>query len=262
MTPAPTRPEKSVTARALSVLAAFDVTHPRMTLSELARRADLPVATVHRLAKELERWGALERDEDGRYGVGLRVWEIGLLAPIHRRLREVALPLMLDVHAKAASNVQLAACDGFNAVYVEKLTSEQAVPASSRVGGRMPLHATGVGKSLLAFQGPAFVEALLTRPLDKHTQWTITDRGGLRRQLARIRADGYATSRQEYRLGSQSLAVPVLVDGTAVAALGVVEYSLERDLMAHLPALREAAGGISQRLVTAGADPFPSLIDE
>jgi DNA-binding IclR family transcriptional regulator len=254
--------EKSVTARALSVLAAFDVSHPRMTLSDLARRAGLPIATVHRLAKALEKWGALERDDDGLYGVGFRVWEMGLLAPVHRRLREVALPFMLELHARTGSNVQLAACEGFHAVYVEKLTSEAAVPASSRVGARMPLHATGVGKTLLAHQESPFVETFLSAPLTRHTKWTTTDRRALRRQLAQIRVDGYATSAQEYRAGSRSLAVPILADDRAVAALGLVEYTLDRDLLPHLDALRESANGIAARLITTGGEAFPSLLAE
>jgi DNA-binding IclR family transcriptional regulator len=243
----------------LALLAAFDVNHPQLTLSELARRARLPLATVHRLAGELEQWRALDRDEQGRYGVGFRLWEMGLLAPVHSRLREVSVPFLLELHRQTQQNIQLAACDGFDAVYVEKLTSRQSVPQSSRVGARIPLHATGVGKALLAFQSSAFVEALLQRPLATSTPWTLTNRGALRRELAQVRHSGFATSAQEFRSGSCSVAVPVLHGSEAIAAVGMVAYSVRADLTAHVPALQAAAAGIASRLEASEGIAFPSL---
>jgi DNA-binding IclR family transcriptional regulator len=243
---------RSVTARALALLGAFDVDHPRLTLTELSRRAGLPLATVHRLARELEQWRALERDDRGRYGVGLRVWEMGMLAPVHSRLREVALPYLLALHAATSLNIQLAACDGFDAVYVEKLTSSHAASTLSRVGGRLPLHATAAGKALLAFQSPAFVEALLQRPLARYTEHTVTDRATLRRALAQIRRDGYAASRQEYREGASGVAVPVFAGGEATACVGILADTLRDDLDRFLPSLRAAAAGIASRLEASG----------
>lgn len=77
---------RSVTARALSVLTAFDVEHTRLTLTGIARRADIPLATAHRLVGELEAWGALQRDDGGQYSIGLRLWELGMLTPVNRGL--------------------------------------------------------------------------------------------------------------------------------------------------------------------------------
>jgi DNA-binding IclR family transcriptional regulator len=252
-------PPKSVTGRALAILAAFDVEHPRLTLSELSRRSGLPVATVFRLASELEEWRALDRDEQGRYGVGFRLWEMGLLAPVHRRLRETALPWLLQVQHETKETVQLAACDGMEAIYIEKLTSEESVPVTGRIGARLPLHASGVGKALLAFRGAAFAEAVLLQPLKAYTEWTITERGVLQRQLAQIRQRGYSTSRQEYHEGSSSIAVPVLVSESAVAAIGLVSYRLRDDLEQYVPAVKRAAEGIAARLHDASSNPFPSL---
>lgn len=262
----PTEPprRRSVTARALALLGAFDSEHPRLTLTQLARRADLPLATVHRLAGELVAWGALERDDRGRYGVGFRVWETGVLAIVHTRLREAALPWLLRLHAETQETIQLAALDGFDAIYVEKLTASPVVPTASRIGARMPLHATGVGKALLASQGPAFVDALLQQPLRRHTADTITGRTALRRELAAIRQQGFATSWQEFRVGSCSVAAVVPADNEAqpAAAVGIVSYRLRRDLTDHVGLLREATAAIAARLRSTGDDPFPSLEGE
>lgn len=262
MSARPEEPTKSVTGRALTVLAAFDVQHPRLTLTELSRRTGLPLATVHRLARELEQWRALDRDDQGRYGVGFRLWEMGLLAPVHSRLREVAMPYLLDVHRASGETVQLAACDGFEAVYVDKLTSSDAVPAASRIGARLPLHATGIGKALLAFQPDAYIDALLQRPLERATTFTKSDPSSLRKDLNLIRSRGYATSSQEYVLGATSLAVPVLIDDRAIAALGIISYDMRDDLEQFADVCIEAATRIAARLQSAPDDPFPTLIND
>lgn len=140
----------SVTARALSLLAAFDSAHRSQTLSELARRSDLPLATAHRLVSELVEWGALVRQDDGAYVVGRRLWSLGLLAPTQTGLRELASPYLHDLYGATGATVHLAVLDGARALYLDRLAGHASVPVISEIGGRLPLHATGVGKVLLA----------------------------------------------------------------------------------------------------------------
>ncbi|PWU50195.1 IclR family transcriptional regulator, partial [Micromonospora globispora] len=224
-------PRTSVTSRALAILGAFDVDHPALTLSDIARRAGLPVATAHRLVGELVTWGALSRGPDGGYTVGVRLWEVGLLSPLHTRLREVAVPFLQDLHASVRENVHLAVRDRDEALYVEKVTGHRSVSIVSRVGGRLPLHATGVGKALLAFQDPAYIATFLRGPLPRCTPYTVTEPGRLARELAGVRRRGWAATSEEMTLGSCSVAVPVLgPDGTAVASIGIVVHSLGANL--------------------------------
>jgi len=256
-------PGRSVTARALALLGAFDAAHPRLSLSDIARRTGLPVATAHRLARELETWRALERDEDGLYHVGLRLWEIGQLAPIASRLREIALSFMQDLYEATRENIHLAIRDGFDALYVEKLTGHRSVPIISRTGGRLPMHATGVGKALLAYQDSAFVQAFCERPLERPTRYTIVERGRLQRELAMVRERGYATTSEEMTLGSFSVAVPILDGaGTAIAALGIVVHSVRADPAKLVRPLRIAAEGVARRLAETMGDPYPSLVHD
>lgn len=250
---------RSVTARALALVAAFDSEHPTLTLTELSRRTGLAMATTHRLARELEAWGALDRDAAGRYGVGVRLWEAGMLAPIHARLRDVALPTLLELRDEVEEGVQFAALVGTEVVYVERLPAHGATSMRSRVGARLPLHATGVGKVLLAFQDEAFVASVLDHPLPEHGPRTITSARRLRGELQTIRRDGYATSAEEYRKGTCSVAVPVPADyGAAVTAVGVVSYELRDDLATLVPDLVRAATEIGDRVSRAidGAGPI------
>src|ERR671916_269796 len=93
------RPGTTVSARVLSVLAAFDTTHPSLRLSEIARRADLPLPTTHRLLAELSAWGGVSRRPDGSYVIGRRPWDLGMLAPAATGLREASAPFLHDIHA-------------------------------------------------------------------------------------------------------------------------------------------------------------------
>jgi DNA-binding IclR family transcriptional regulator len=255
------RPGQSVTTRVLALLGAFDTAHPQLSLSEMARRAGLPLATAHRLARELEAWRALDRDDDGSYRIGLRLWETGLLAPASSRLREIALPFMQDLYETSHENIHLAIRDGFDALYVEKLSGHRSVPIISRSGTRLPLHSTGVGKALLAYADPAVVRAYCERPLPRFTRHTIVERGRLLRELARTAERGYAETREEMTLGSCSVAVPVPYGGACppVASLAFVVHS-RANLQKLLPGLRAAADGIGRRLAEAADDPTPGLV--
>jgi DNA-binding IclR family transcriptional regulator len=243
---------KSVTRRALALLAAFDAEHPALPLSALARRAGLPLTTAHRLGGELTAWGALDRRQDGSYVVGRRLWDLGLLAPISRELREVALPFLQDLSAATGENAHLAVRDGTSALFVERISGRSAVAIVSRTGSRLPLHATGVGKVLLAHAGPQVVTEVLRRPR-RITAYTVGDPRVLRRQLADVRRRGYAVTGEEMSLGAASVAVPVLgSDGEVVAALGVVVASSRRNLARLVPALQVAAQGVARAAAVPG----------
>jgi hypothetical protein len=99
----------------------FGPAHATLTLSEISRRAGLSLTTTHRLVGELRAWGALERGEDGRYGIGLRLLEPGALAPLGLQLRELAVPYLDDLHQVTRANVVLVVRDGADVVYVEAL---------------------------------------------------------------------------------------------------------------------------------------------
>jgi DNA-binding IclR family transcriptional regulator len=236
---------QSVTGRALAVLAAFDGDHTRLSLSDLARRTGLPLSTTFRLVAELEHWRALDREADGRYTVGFRVWELGRLAPVNGAIREAALPFMQDLYELTRENVHLAVRDGDEAVYVEKLTGHRAVPILSRVGGRLPLHATGVGKALLASAPPAFRTAYLRQQLVRVTPYTLVEPSRLAREIEVVRTRGWARTSEEMSLGSCSVAVAV--PGTG-AALGLVVHSVRRDLDKWVPALLRAASAVARHL--------------
>jgi DNA-binding IclR family transcriptional regulator len=246
-----TEPGRSVTSRALGLLDAFDSSNPRLSLTEIADRSGTPLATAHRLLAELADWGALVRRSDGRYEVGRKLWDLGLLAPVQLELRQVAAPFLLDVHTTIRDTVHLAVRDGLSALYIEHISGRESVPVVSQVGSRLPLHATGVGKVLLAAAPSDVVEEAL-RSLTPQTRHTVLDPVRLGRELAEIRRRRYARTSEEMSPGAASLAVPVQAEArngpVVVAALGIVVPPRRRDLLKLVPVLEVAARGIGRAL--------------
>ena len=250
---------QSVTSKVFAILGAFAAGQSRLTLTELSRRSGLPVATVHRLVRELVRWGALERDDDGTYRVGVRLWEIGSLAPIRAGLRELAIPYMEDLYEATHENVQLAVLDGLDALFVEKISGRDSTPIVTRVGGRLPLHATGVGKVLLAHAPPWVLDGLIARGLEALTPRTIVDPAELRRNLDEVRRMGFAYTRDEMTIGSVSVGAPVYgPHETVVAAISIVVASRTTDVARLAPVVRTAARGLSRRLHEAWDGVLPT----
>ncbi|MFE2067013.1 IclR family transcriptional regulator [Streptomyces sp. NPDC059467] len=240
---------RSAPDRLLAVLAAFDHGHPALSLTDISRRAGLSLTTAHRLVGALTEWGALERDTDGLYHVGLRLWELAALAPRGLALRQIALPYLEDLYEATHENVQLAVRDGSEVVYIEWLSGRSAVGVHIRVGARWPLHATGVGLALLAHETPAFQQEYCAGPLACFTPYTITDPGGLRRSLAEVRRTGVAVSSRQVTDDALSVAAAVRgATGQVAAAVSVVVPQADAQVPALVPAVRLAARGISRAL--------------
>jgi DNA-binding IclR family transcriptional regulator len=256
-------PGRTVTSKVLAILDAFGPTDPRLTLTELGQRTSLPLATVHRLCAELVDWGGLERDERGAYRIGMRLWEVGSLTPERSGLREIAIPFMENLYEATHENVQLAVLADRDALFVEKISGPQSIPIVTRVGGRLPLHATGAGKALLAYGPPSLLEALIARGLPQLTPFTITDADVLRRCMDEVRRNGFAYTRDEMTLGSVSVAAPIFgPDDTAIAAISLVVRSATADIGRLALAVRTAAAGVSRRVAEAWDGTWPLATDD
>ncbi|GAA3307288.1 IclR family transcriptional regulator [Nonomuraea dietziae] len=239
-----------VVDRALSLLSAFDADHGSLSLGELSRRSGIPASSALRLAKRMVAWGALERGEDGRFTIGLRLWEVASLAPRGQGLRQVAMPFMGDLAQVTRQHVLLAVRDGYEALLIERLSSHQAMPVLYRVGGRLPLHSTGVGLVLLAFAEPEVQEEVLSRPMVREPEKEIVSPVDLRRTLARVRLEGLAhLHRPHAPRAIVSVAAPVFgADDRVAAALSVLVPSEDADPRMLGPAVRTIARAISRGL--------------
>jgi DNA-binding IclR family transcriptional regulator len=242
---------ESVTSRVLRILETFESNPSPQTLTQIAESAALPLPTAYRLTRELTQWGALQRDTAGRYQVGMRLWEVAQHGG--RQLRDAARPFLQDLFSLTHETSNLAVRKGREALYIDRVYSSKRVPRAARVGGRLPLHATAVGKVLLAYEERWVQEAYVAVPLTAATPHTHVQPARLLEELGQIREQGYATTLEEARPGACSIAVPVLRDPqTASAALGLSVLSTQAAQMTrHLPVLRGVAGRIA-----AAIDPW------
>jgi DNA-binding IclR family transcriptional regulator len=236
--------------RALSLLAAFDAEHRALSLAELSRRCEMPPSSALRLANRLREWGALERDDDGRFCVGLRLLEVATLAPRGHGLRQVALPFMNDLAEVTHQHVQLAVRDGRQALLVERLSGHQAAPVDYRTGGRLPLHSTGVGLALLAFAPREVQEELLAKPVYSEPDNQLIPADKLRRTLAEVRRERLAIFRRQDETESiVSVAAPIFGRDDALAGVLGVLVPKRVAQPRHLGlAVQTAARGISREL--------------
>ena len=236
----------SVTSRALSVLATFQNTAGPLSVARIAQRSNLPLSTTYRLVHELEAWGGIEKTSDGKYQVGMRIWELGQLAG--RRLRDRAHPFLQDLFDLTHENVHMAVREGTQTLYTDKIYGSKKVPVISRVGGRLPMHATAVGRVLLAAQPDWFVEAYLERELEAPTPHTVTDPDVLREEVQRVRTLGYSVTIEQMRVGQFSVALPVRVHDETIAAVGFV---LDKSKVSETKRLLPLLHGTVERIESA-----------
>lgn len=234
--------------RAMEILGCFDPQHNALTLTEISQLTGLPLSSCHRITATLADGGFLSKGADRRFRVGTRLWTIAQHAPLSDRLRESALPTLARLYEETGENVTLAVLDRGQALYVDRLVGERSVPTISRAGGHLPLHTTGVGKVLLAYQPASAIEAYLSQPLAKPTMQSITDPDALRRDLVEVRERGYSITRQEMTPGSGSIAVPVMRGGKCVAAVGVIVHLARLDVNRLVATLTKAATSIAAGL--------------
>lgn len=198
-------PGPSVLSRAFAILDALGEAGAELTHGEITRSTGFPPATVHRLLAEMVEWGGVERRGRGRYRIGLHLWRLGSLAPAGRDLRDAALPYLQDLFEVTHGVVHLAVLDEDQVLYVERLEARPKMSVVSGVGLRLPLHATGPGKVLLAHASADFADRIISGPLPRHASRTISDPRLLRSALASIRQQGFAVSRDEMTEGTLRL---------------------------------------------------------
>ena len=133
----------------MAILNSFTLDRATLTFADLQQATGLSKATLHRLLGDLLAARLLDR-VDGRYRLSKLVFELGMRASVERSLLEVALPFLEDLYERTHETVHLGVREGDEVLYIAKVGGHQQAKSPSRIGGRMPLHATAIGKVLLA----------------------------------------------------------------------------------------------------------------
>ncbi len=239
----------SVLGKAVRVLDAFTAEDTGVAFAELQRRTGLPKATLHRVAGDLVKARLLARI-DGEYHLGPYLFELGMRASVERTLLEVATPFLEDLYGRTRETVHLGLREGAEVVYVAKIGGHRQARSPSRLGGRMPAHATAIGKALLAWaEEDERLAVLSSGPLERRTPRTIVAPGRLRQQLESVREHGVAYEFEESAPGLVCVAAPIL-DATdrPIAALSVAGPVTRFRPQDHASSVRAAAAGVASTL--------------
>jgi len=237
----------SMTDRLVRVLDTFTTDRTVQTATEIGRRAELPASSAHRIVDDLVRAGLLERDDEHRVRLGMRLWELALRGSSALRLRQAALPHMERVQAAIREHTQLAVLEHEEALFLERLSHPDAGANITRIAGRLPLHASSSGLVLLAHAPAGLRERVLAEPLRAVSPETVTDAGTLGRLLATVRRQGYVIAPGSIETVSTGVAVPIRDRGEVTATLSVV-LPREAPTAPAVEALIVAARGIEASL--------------
>ncbi len=213
-------PLVSAAVRTLSILEQLGRRNA-IGLEELSREVGLAKPTLYRFLLTLQELGYARREFDDRWAVTLRMFNMGSRALDHMDLLSAAKPIAEELAASLGETVHMGVLDGDSAVYVLKIESRYTIRMYSRVGRRMPLYCTAIGKVLLAFSPRAETESLLDSiRLVAFTPNTRSTRPAMEEELERIRREGFGRDDEEHEEGIRCIAAPVFdYTGAVVAAI-------------------------------------------
>jgi IclR family transcriptional regulator, pca regulon regulatory protein len=236
-------------ARGLDILTCFDANRREMTLSEVALAAGLARPTARRLLLTLAELGYV-RISGNVYSLTPKVLRLGVAYTSSLGLWEIARPHLEALVARTGESSSMAQLDGSDIVYVARVSVPKIIALRVEIGTRFPAARTSQGKVLLAALPEAEATAALAVP-SRSGLPTVAEPGAeFRRELIRVRAQGWALADEELAPGVRSIAAPVRDhDGVVRAAMNVTvhaaETSTEHLLQAYLPLLLETAGRVS-----------------
>ena len=215
--------ENSSTLKALAVLEALLRAGRPVTLTELMQSTGLPKPSLHRTLALFEDAGYVAREPAGRaYAVGSRLASLGLAILTHDSVATLRNAILRQLVADIGETCNLAMLRRGEVVYLDRVEAEWALRLHLPVGSTIPAHCSASGKLLIAALPAGQRAALLaSMPLARFTERTLTDRTLMEKELDRIAAAGYALDNEEYVAGVACVAVPVRVNGEAVAAVAV-----------------------------------------
>ncbi|GHF46179.1 IclR family transcriptional regulator domain-containing protein [Seohaeicola zhoushanensis] len=240
-------------AKGIAILESFDVAHPAMTLSEVARRASLSPAAARRSLLTLMELGYVGQ-KDKQFHLKPKIMALGSAFYFSARLDEVLQDDLREIVGRFGDASSVGTLDGEDVIYVAHYSVQRARRAAAVAGARYPAYATSMGRVLLAALPDDRLDAYLeSYTPERLTSKTCTNRQALRAEIQVVRRDGYATTVDQLDYGITALAVPIRdMEGNTIAALNTSGYTgivtPESLVSERLPALHEAASHIAHAI--------------
>jgi DNA-binding IclR family transcriptional regulator len=217
-------PGTQALTKGIQVLRAISAEGRNTRFANLQARTGLPKPTLYRILKALMAEGLIRFEaKDSTYHLGLSFLRLAFQVLEELDIRDLAHEEMMRLSERTSEAIHLAVIEGFEAVYIDLVESNQPVGSVGRLGSSSALHAAASGKVIAAYLAPEALERLLGQlELPKLTKNTITSLKALRQEFAEIRDRGYAVNDEEETEGIQGVAAPVFnMAGEVVASIGI-----------------------------------------
>lgn len=240
---------------ALDVMEAFHGEEDELGITELSRRLKLHKNNIFRILATLENRGYIEQNNvTDNYRLGLGTLELGQTYIRHTGLLSVARPVMEELNREVGENVYIGILKDRYAFYLDVVESNHTVRVLSRVGCRVPIYCSAMGKAQLAFESPENITALLNKKeLKKFTANTISDREKVIEHLALVKELGYAIDNEEWDEGVRCVGSPIFdytrkVVGAVSVSAPSVRLNMDKVKKDVVPLIKKACDEISTRL--------------
>lgn len=204
---------------ALRILKSFSMDCPELRVGDIAQELKLAKSTVHRLLTTMAGEGFVFKDpRSGHYSLGVSVLSLTNIVHSQLNILEDATPLLNVLTEKTGESSHIAILEGKEVIYLQKIESEYAARTTTHIGRRNPVHCTGSGQAILAFENEEVIQQLLSKPLQLFTNKTITDANKLRNRLTEIKQLGYVVNNQEFEKKIIAIGAPIFNEKEEVIA--------------------------------------------
>lgn len=230
-------------------------------ITDLSRELGLGKATIYRLITTLRLHGYVEQTSADKYKLSLKLFELGSKVVNRLGVRNIAYPYLEELALITKETVNLAVLEQTNAVYIERIESREPLRMGLETGMHFPAYCSALGRALLAYRDPAEIDSLLNQAeregqIQKHTKNTITDLESIKKELRKIKKNGYSLDEEQYLDGICGIAAPIFnYTGKVVAAVSVAGPTVrmtKKVAEEFTPIIKEAAQNISLRLGYTG----------
>jgi len=240
--------------KAFHLLDHFSLSKPEWGVRELAKEIGVNKSTTYRMLATLESIGILKKDQTSeKYSLGLKLFELGSRVSIQSAFVSKTHPVLESVAEEITETVHLGILKDQQVFMVDKIESPKGLKLNSVIGTFSPAHCSGLGKVLLAHQNEDTLSKSIEHlPLKAYTEFSITTKQKLSKELESIRQQGYAIDRQELELGLICVAVPIYNQlGRVIAALSAAGPAIrfkEENVAAYVATLQKGAATIQQKI--------------
>lgn len=240
-------------AKAMKLLDILADSSAPLSLAELSALTEWPKSTIHGLLSTMRESSVVAQDDEGRYMLGIRLFEYGCTLSNSWTIIETAKPFIQHLSYHTGEAVFLSILDRGEVITLDRAENRIGLPMSAEMGCRLPVHCTSQGKLFLAYMSEHDREQLLSRTdFYQYTQHTFTSKEYLQKEFDKIREQGYAIENGEYKVGLRSVAAPIFdTDGNVRYAIGIIGMfrQIETDRFAEaIQFVRETAEKISKAL--------------